>query len=156
MGTVHAAGVNMSSTCGEFASMRRALKPLKKWLQGQGGYIHPAIGLSSSTTSGGRLGTRLHYIAQYKLQDQTAISFDSWDMQHLQHNLVTRVLIVTKDIDEERIMRGPLIKLSDAIRITTELAKQKLAPILQAAGLPDVQDTKNSAIMAGTVSCQVC
>jgi len=69
---------------------------------------------------------------------------------------VTRVLIVTKDIDEERIMRGPLIKLSDAIRITTELAKQKLAPILQAAGLPDVQDTKNSAIMAGTVSCQVC
>jgi len=88
--------------------------------------------------------------------DSNFCAVDSWDMQHLQQNLVTRGLIVTKDIDEERIMRGPLIKLPHTIRITTELAKQKLAPILQAAGLPDVQDTKNSAIMAGTVSCQVC
>ena len=79
MGTVHDVSVNMSSNFGEFVSMRRALKPLKKWLQGQGGYIHPAIALSSSATSGGRLGTRLHYIAQYKLHDQTAffVLFDS-------------------------------------------------------------------------------
>lgn len=101
----------MSSNCGDFVSMRRALKPLKQWLQGQGGYIHPAIALSSSTTSD------------------------------------RRGMIVTKDIDEERILRGPLIKLPHTIRVTTNLAKQKLAPILQAAGL---QDTDISAIMAGT------
>ena len=68
---------------------------------------------------------------------------------------MTRGLIVTKDIDKERVARGRLIKLPHTIRITTELAKQKLAPILQAAGLPDVQDTNISAMMAGTVSCQV-
>jgi len=59
---------------------------------------------------------------------------------------VTRGLIATKDIDEERVARGPLIKLPHTIRITTELAKQKLTPILQAAGLPDVQDTIVPAI----------
>lgn len=59
---------------------------------------------------------------------------------------MTRGLIATKDIDEERVARGPLIKLPHTIRITTKLAKQKLTPILQAAGLPDVQDTIVPAI----------
>lgn len=79
---------------------------------------------------------------------------NSWDVQYLQHYLVTRGLIATKDIDEERVACGPLIKLPHTIRMTTELAKQKLTPILQAAGLPDVQDTTVPAIQPGTVSCQ--
>jgi len=68
---------------------------------------------------------------------------------------VTRGLIATKDIEEERVARGLLIQLPHTIRITTELAKQKLAPILQAAGLPDVPDANISAIMTPTSSCQV-
>ena len=76
-------------------------------------------------------------------------------MPYLQQNLVTRGLVATKDINEERVARGPLIQLPHTVRITTELAKQKLAPIRQAAGLPDVPGTNLSAMMIGMVSCQM-
>ena len=36
--------------------------------------MHPALAISSSTTSGCRLGTLLHHVAQHNLHDQTAIS----------------------------------------------------------------------------------
>ncbi len=76
-------------------------------------------------------------------------------MQYLQQNLVTRKLVATKDITEERVAHVPLTQLPHTVRITTELAKQKVAPILQAACLPDVPGTTLSAMMTVMVSCQM-
>ena len=66
---------------------------------------------------------------------------------------MTRGLIATKDIDEERVARGPLIQLPHTIRITFELAKHKLAPILQTADLPGASSV--AALKTGPVSCHI-
>lgn len=76
-------------------------------------------------------------------------------MQHLPHSLLTRGLITTKDIDEEQAACRPLIQLPCTLRITAELAWHKLAPILQAADLPDLLATSTSALKTGPVSCHI-
>ena len=63
------------------------------------------------------------------------------DLRPYQHCLTTRGVVTTEDIDEELVLREPLLLVPEELSISTILAKEKLAPILKAANLPSLEVT---------------
>ncbi|KAL3144812.1 hypothetical protein ABBQ38_001921 [Trebouxia sp. C0009 RCD-2024] len=51
-----------------------------------------------------------------------------------------RGVVTTEDIGEELVSQEPLLLVPEELSITTSLAKERLHPLFQAAGLPDLQD----------------
>lgn len=65
-----------------------------------------------------------------------------------QHCLTTRGVVTTEDIGEELVSQEPLLLVPEELSITTSLAKERLHPLFQAAGLPDLQVHLPSASIA--------
>ena len=53
--------------------------------------------------------------------------------------LTIRAVVTTEDIDEELVSQEPLLLVPEELSMSTSLAKEQLAPILQAASLPSLE-----------------
>lgn len=53
--------------------------------------------------------------------------------------LTTRAVVTTEDIDEELVSQEPLLLVPEELSMSTNLAKQQLAPLLEAAKLPSLE-----------------
>ena len=53
--------------------------------------------------------------------------------------LTTRAVVTTEDIDEGLVSQEPLLLVPEELSMSTNLAKQQLAPLLEAAKLPSLE-----------------